>query len=240
MKKIQFKLKNSYLITPSVMHFVFSCEDNFEYIPGQFITIYIEKEDKVLKRSYSIASTPRNNKEIEIAASYVENGPGTEYLFNLKKDDVIDVSGPFGRLVLRDEKPGRYFLIGTSTGITPYRAMLSNIENLLETTDIEFYILQGIKNSEHALYPDEFVLMNKKYDNFNFSLHYSREEPKNNNNYENRGYVQDFLKNNILLNPDEDIIYLCGNPNMVNDIFEYAKSKNFIIKNIRREKYIST
>jgi NAD(P)H-flavin reductase len=43
------------------------------------------------------------------------------------------------------------------------------------------------------------------------------------------------------LNPDPqgDIVYLCGNPSMVDACHELLTQHEFELKNIRREKYIS-
>ena len=66
-------LKESSMITPKVKHFVFNCElsPHFNYQPGQFITIHFEHEGKALKRSYSIANEPKQDNQIEFAASYL-------------------------------------------------------------------------------------------------------------------------------------------------------------------------
>jgi NAD(P)H-flavin reductase len=40
--------------------------------------------------------------------------------------------------------------------------------------------------------------------------------------------------------PAGDIAYLCGNPNMVDTVFEGLKAAGFAIPTIRREKYVSS
>jgi NAD(P)H-flavin reductase len=44
----------------------------------------------------------------------------------------------------------------------------------------------------------------------------------------------------LSLNPDEDIVYLCGNPGMIDESFAYLKDKGFALQRIIREKYISS
>ena len=41
------------------------------------------------------------------------------------------------------------------------------------------------------------------------------------------------------LNPEEDVVYLCGNPSMIDESFELLKSHQFTTQHIIREKYIS-
>ena len=142
-------LDDSYMLTPKVKHFIFRCKKmpTFEYQAGQFITIHFEKECKTLRRSYSIANVPAQNNHIEIAAGFIEGGPGTELLFNLKPGDILQASGPYGRLILKESpNPKRFIFVATSTGITPYRAMISELITRIEKDkNLEIVILQGIQ-----------------------------------------------------------------------------------------------
>ena len=42
------------------------------------------------------------------------------------------------------------------------------------------------------------------------------------------------------LNPETDVVYICGNPNMIDQSFEMLTNAGFDIKSVRREKYISS
>ena len=52
------------------------------------------------------------------------------------------------------------------------------------------------------------------------------------------GYVQNVLAD-IAPEPEGDIAYLCGNPNMVDACVEALKGFGLPMKHIRREKYVS-
>lgn len=233
-------LEKSYLLNPSVKHFVFSCQDEKinQFIPGQFITMHFDIDGKVLKRSYSIANRT-NNQRIEFAAGFVPEGPATEKLFNLAPGDSIEVNGPFGRLVLKDESPKRYIFIATSTGVTPYRAMLNEFANrLTQNPGLEIHILLGVRTREELLYQEEFLDFASSHPSAHFHACYSREQAAELEQFEHKGYVQTLLTK---LNPDPqgDIVYLCGNPSMVDACHELLTQHEFELKNIRREKYIS-
>lgn len=234
-------LDNAFMLSPKVKHFVFTTEQSppFNYIPGQFITIHFEKNGKTLKRSYSIANVPSQNNRIEFAAGYVEDGPGTELLFNLKPGDQINISGPFGRLILKDELPKRYILVATSTGVTPYRAMIEELKRRLQNhPELKVVILQGVQRHEEVLYPEEFLNFARDYPQVTFRAHLSRETTDNLQDFEYPGYVQHAFPE-LSLNPEHDLVYLCGNPGMIDDSFNYLKEKGFNMQQIIREKYIS-
>ena len=234
-------LEDAFMVSPRVKHFVFKRPEDvlFDYLPGQFITIHFEHEGKILKRSYSIANVPTQNNRIEFAAGYVEGGPGTDLLFNLKPGDSININGPFGRLTLKDTQHKRYILIATSTGITPYRAMIAELTHRLETNpELHIVILQGVQKREDILYNDEFLAFSKQFPRVIFQAHLSREEHVALNRHERLGHVQTAFPE-LSLNPEEDLIYLCGNPSMIDDAFAYLQDQGFAMQQIIREKYIS-
>ncbi|HHT0592959.1 TPA: ferredoxin--NADP reductase [Legionella anisa] len=236
------KLKESFMISPKVKHFIFTCEvaPYFNYLPGQFITIHFEHQGKLLKRSYSIANAPQQDNQIELAAGYFENGPGTELLYNLKSGDTIQVSGPYGRLVIKDEIiPRRFILVATSTGVTPYRAMLQELGVLMEQhSELEIVILQGVQRREEILYANEFQAFSQKYPKVVFRPYLSRQPVHELNENEYSGYVQHAFPT-LNLNPQHDVVYLCGNPGMIDEAFNSLKEQGFAMQQIIREKYIS-
>jgi ferredoxin-NADP reductase len=234
-------LVESFMISPKVKHFIFNCQVSpyFNYVPGQFITIHFEHQGKTLKRSYSIANIPKHDNKIEIAAGFFENGPGTELLYNLKPGDIIQISGPYGRLTLKEEQYNRFILVATSTGITPYRSMLQDLEKRLEQhPELHVVILQGVQRHEEILYADEFRDFAKKYPQVLFMPYLSRQAEHELHENEYRGYVQHAFPS-LNLNPHQDIIYLCGNPGMIDEAFNSLKEQGFAMQQIIREKYIS-
>lgn len=234
-------LEQSYMLSSKVKHFVFTCDNapEFDYLPGQFITIHFDHEGKSLKRSYSIANAPKQSNRIELAAGFFEHGPGTELLYNLKPGDVVHINGPFGRLILKPESPKRYILVATSTGITPYRAMLPELEQRLnEHPELEVVILQGVQRSEEILYGDEFRALAQKHPRASFRPYLSRVPSSELQAGEHSGYVQHAFPE-LNLNSTEDVVYLCGNPSMIDEAFNYLKEQGFAMQQIIREKYIS-
>lgn len=229
------------MISPTVRHIELSKTDGvaLDYVPGQFITFHFELAGTTYNRSYSIASIPGKSPHIEIAVSPFPGGPGTEFLFGLKPGDILKTTGPFGRLTLRDETPKRYILVATGTGVTPYRSMLPALHSrLIQQDDLEVIILEGVQKAEDLLYGDDFLAFAAEHPRLKFRAFYSREQPKANSHYEQPGYVQSYFPN-LNLKPSEDIIYLCGNPNMIDAAFNTLVEQGFSTADIRREKYIS-
>lgn len=256
MEQKLFKMifRESREIAPGVRHFVFTREDEqrLHFTPGQFITLHLAKGDKTVRRSYSIASlgdfeppvapalTIAQADMIEFAASYVPDGTASDFLFNLQPGDAVSTSGPFGRLVLREDPIARYIFIATGTGVTPYRAMLPELAwRLSERPDLQAMVLLGVQKREQGLYVDDFVAFAKEHPQFKFAICYSREFPATPEAYERQGHVQAQFPV-LALNHETDMVYLCGNPNMIDDAFQLLQQAQFPSPSVRREKYISS
>ena len=241
-KTFPLTLKWAEMLTPNVRHLALETADGqpLEFIPGQFISIHFDWEGKPLRRSYSIASIPGQSTLVEFAVSYVENGAASQYLFALEPGDMIQASGPFGRLVLKEEQPERYILVATGTGVTPYRAMLPEIAKRSQENPQQTYtVLLGVQKRQDALYIEDFIKFAEQHPQFQFYVHYSREPASTNlQPYEKTGYVQTAFKE-LNINPEADLIYLCGNPNMIDDAVLLTKEAGFPIQKVRREKYVS-
>lgn len=234
-----YKLEWAKMATPMVKHLAFVRADG-EPIPfsaGQFITLNIMGPDKLVHRSYSIANAPAPDVPMELACAYVEGGIATNFLFNLKPGDTVEACGPFGLFVLKDEQPSRYILIGTGTGVTPYRSMLKELKHRMSTHNTRTELLLGVRNPSELLFGDEFAAFAEEHENFAFSACYSRHQDPALKPYEYTGHIQDQFER-LNLNPAQDIIYLCGNPNMIDDAFTLLTEKGFDRKQIRREKYV--
>lgn len=225
------------MITPSVLELSFRRADGEDlgYVAGQFLNIHFEADGKPTHRSYSIASAPREGGTLDIAVAPVEGGRATRYLFGLEVGDEVSASGPFGRFVLRDDPPCRYVLVGTGTGITPYRAMLPGLADRLANGEHTATMLMGVQFRKDKLYHDDFQAFAEAQENFTYQACLSREEECEGS--EVSGYVQHQF-DTLHLDPDKDVIYLCGNPDMIDNSVELLKERGFELKQLRREKYL--
>ena len=179
-------------------------------------------------------------RRLEIAVSFVEGGAATKLLGGLEHGGSVDASGPYGRFCLMDDDANRrYLLIATGTGITPYRAMLPKIERLIAERGTRVALLYGARNEQELLYGEEFEAFADKHPEFTFHACLSRVARASPHPNDRRGHVQDALPE-LKPDPEHDIAYLCGNPDMIDANFTLLKELGMPIKHIRREKYVSS
>jgi len=75
-------------------------QSEFNFIPGQYITIQKEFDGKAVRRAYSICSSPKS-KELRVAIKEVKKGVFSVYANNqLIVGDVLKVAAPEGQFVL--------------------------------------------------------------------------------------------------------------------------------------------
>ncbi|HEX6927979.1 MAG TPA: FAD-binding oxidoreductase, partial [Gammaproteobacteria bacterium] len=230
------------MVTPRVRELAFRRKDGapLEFEPGQFVSLMIDTPEKLLRRSYSIATVPGSGDEqLRIAVAHVEGGRATRLLFEMQQGDELPAIGPAGRFVLRDDGHCRYVLLATGTGVTPYRAFLPELRRRLQDPGVSVDLVLGVRKPDELLYGDEFRAMDEAFENFRFFSCYSRAMPETCGPLDRSGYVQELL-DELRLDPAHDVVYLCGNPGMIDAAAAYCETAGFPIGNVRREKYVSS
>lgn len=235
------------MLAPAVRHLSFERADGkpFAFVPGQFVQVHFTYADgKPTKRSYSVATVGDGGidpvERVEIAVSYVDGGAATALLSELAEGGTVDASGPYGRFCLMDaDTNARYLLVGTGTGVTPYRAMLPRIRELIRTRGCTFALIHGARNESELLYGEEFEAFARDVPGFTFHPCFSRTMRAIPRPNDRSGRVHVALHE---LQPDAagDIAYLCGNPDMVDEAFTQLKEAGLTVPHIRREKYVSS
>ncbi|RRN59381.1 ferredoxin--NADP reductase [Pseudoxanthomonas sp. SGNA-20] len=249
---VQFPLRlvERRMLAPTIGHYVLARDDGqpLDFVPGQFIQIHFDYADGTpARRSYSLATIHDHamgpGEAVEIAVSHVPGGAATALFEALEIGGRVNASGPYGRFCLMPgDRNARYLLIGTGTGVTPYRSMLPVLAGLIAERGIEVVLLAGARTPGELLYADDFRAFADAHPQFRYVPCLSRELPGTGSPHAHadvrHGYVQQQLPE-FVPDPARDIAYLCGNPVMVDATFEALKGMGFGAAQIRREKYVS-
>ncbi|MCW8890580.1 MAG: FAD-binding oxidoreductase [Sedimenticola sp.] len=235
-------LKRKRTLSPGTLELTYEREDGgiISYLPGQFFSLDFNLQGEEKSRSYSAAGRIddlKQNREFNFAITAVSNGAASDYFFNAQPGDLIKMSGPFGALTLPGSDPERYLLIATGTGVAPYRAMLPELERRMQLNhELQVALVMGVRTPEELIYGEEFIDLANVNPNFSFHACYSREMPELPSAHENAGRV-DVLYERLKPHPEKDWVYLCGNPDMVDDSVAWFTERAFTAKNLKREKY---
>lgn len=182
---------------------------------GQHITLGIPGNNQV--REYSIYSTEQD-PALEVLIKEVDTGIVSKQLSKLIPGELLDVDGPFGYFTLDEKKlRSEYLFIGTGTGIAPFHSLAGSNPGL------KYTLLHGVRYG-HEAYEKSF------YPSRNHILCTSRD-----GGGDFHGRVTDYLKQKEL-NYDT-IVYLCGNCDMIYDVYDLLTSRGFPSGNIKTEVY---
>lgn len=204
---------------------------HFSYIAGQFIQLFFDASGENYRRSYSIANSPESQKKtglLELAIGLVENGVASSYFQRAEQGTIFRISPPLGALTLPDTIPGQLILVGTGTGISPYRSMLPQLRALMKSgTSVK--LIMGFRHRQDIIYHQELGSIPHR-------ICLTREPRVNSQQNEYAGRVLEQF-DSLKIDPQHDIVFLCGNPHMIDDCVALLKAKGLTTRQIKREKY---
>ena len=224
---ITTKYPETYLI-----RFTFENEGVFDFEPGQFISVFAEKDGKRISRPYSIASWPENKAHLELCIKVVEGGFMSNYLHHVPVGTKLQTIGPLGRFVMQEPIPYDTVFIATGTGIAPFIAMMGHIWEQGLDDGREFHVVFGVRYVQDLIYRDLVEKWEREHRNFHFYPTISRPETAD---WKGRvGYVQKILENDIKDYASKQV-YICGLHDMVEDVRNLCQRLGFAY--IRFEKW---
>lgn len=223
-------LVDSREIAPETRHFEFELPevDDFDFVPGQFISLVHLVEDKSITRAYSLSGLPYRSR-FSICLNRQPGGRLSPHLFAMQPGDEIEAKGPYGAFVFRE--PRDTVMVATGTGVVPFRGMLA--KRLPEDPDHRYTLIFGVRFEASLLYREEFESLAGKHPNFQF--HPTLTRPAETWG-QRTGRVHSHLLDFIGERRDVDV-YICGLKEMVDEVRAKLKELGFERRQIIFEKY---
>lgn len=212
-------------ISQDTKHITITVPEEFDFYPGQFISLILNINNEELRRPYSIASKPGEGK-LELCIKILPDGKATPTLGKLKSGDKINAMGPMGTFYINDQSLAKPIIfISTGTGVAPFRSIITHL--LEHSFEKPINLITGYRFEANVLYEQAFKNLESKYPNFKYHRICSREG-------ERKGYVQILIDENFKEDAD---YYICGLKDMVNSVTEHLSKKGISKDNIFFEKY---
>src|SRR3989344_3385128 len=128
MEPIRFtsKLLENHLVNEDTKILKFSVPENFDFEAGQYVRVAFYKDGKRILRDYSIFSAPYEKGHILLYIKKVKEGYASNFLFNMKADEEIEMKGPLGNFVLMNHSKDLVF-ISSGTGYGPFRSIIKDL-----------------------------------------------------------------------------------------------------------------
>lgn len=204
----------------------------FYFIAGQFVTLKIPRPDGkgFTPRAYSIACLSRDDHTITLCIKKFPNGTASNYLYTVPRGTKIQTLGPTGDFVFKSETIQNVYFICTGTGIAPFISMLE--AHLKSYRHIHFHMLFGVSFVNDLIFRDILSVHIRNYKNFSYTLCVSRGK-KDPSVF--HGRITDKLATMDLKTNGH--YYICGNPDMVDDVSTLLKEQSIDDDQIFTEKY---
>jgi ferredoxin-NADP reductase len=136
----------------------------FTYLPGQFLSLTLRQDDKPVRRSYTIASSPTQRDYVEITVKRVEQGVVSGHLHNkVKEGDRLQVSAPFGSFTFTGKEADSIVLIGGGVGLTPLMTVIRYLTDHGWPKDI--FLLYSCRTSRDFIFREELEHLQRRYAN---------------------------------------------------------------------------
>ena len=187
----------------------------FNYKPGQYLTLKFMINGEEERRSYSLCSSPYIDDLHRVAVKKVENGKVSTYINDhLNEGDIVEVMPPQGNFTLdiNEENEKLYVAFAAGSGITPIMSMISSV--IKKELKSKFVLFYGNKSADLTIFKSE--LDNLKGERLNVEYIFSRESGFDDLH---SGRI-DKEKSNLLLKQNIDLLraegfYLCGPEEMI-------------------------
>ncbi len=192
-------------------------ENKFKFKQGQYLTLKTDINGKEIRRSYSLCSSPIENKW-QVAVKRIHEGVFSNFANDiLKEGDVIEVMPPLGNFYVEvdQSKPKNYIVFAAGSGITPILSIIkTHLASEKNSTFKLFYLNRNVKS---IIFKEEIEALRNKYfgrlEIFYFLTQEQRDIPILNGRFTEEKIKE--LTNKIINISDVDECFVCGPEEMI-------------------------
>jgi ferredoxin-NADP reductase len=212
--------------TPRVKTFRIAVPMWMAHLPGQHYEVRLTAPDGYrAQRSYSIASSPELEDEVELTVERLEDGEVSVYMDDaLEQGDEIEVRGPFATyFVWREERP--VLLVGGGSGVVPLMAMLRH--RRLTAPELPMRLLYSVRTPEEVIYASEL--------GDETTLTYTRAAPPGWSGH--TGRIDAELVSSAASGYSDGVAFVCGSNGFVETASELLLDAGFPPEQVRTERF---
>jgi ring-1,2-phenylacetyl-CoA epoxidase subunit PaaE len=212
--------------------------EKINYLPGQFLTFIFQVNDREVRRSYSLYSSPSLDEPLSIAVKLVENGEISRHLHH--KTAVGDVltalepNGIFTYIPFHDIRR-TVFLFAAGVGITPIFSILKTA--LLEELHTKIVLIYSNRSVNDTLFYEELNAWQLRYPE-RFKIIYFFSDAKIIMKARlNKFMIEQLVVEHMEYDPQQALFYTCGPIDYMVNCRIVLLSLQYSIDQIKRETY---
>ena len=217
-------------------------EEPTPFEPGQYMTIGVFVDGRIVQRPYSVASPPSvaGDTGYEFYLRLVQGGTFTPILWDLPVGHRMRMIGPKGKFLLEPDDDRTHLFISSGTGNAPFVSMMR--DTLAAGRPRRAIYLNGVSHARDLGYRDtvERWAGSGEYP-VTFIPTVSRPDDPMNAEWMGRtGRVESIVAPIVAelgLDPGDTIAYLCGNPDMIQSAEVTLLELGFPEEAVKKELY---
>ena len=210
-------VQDKQLLTRDIIHLHIGLVEprTIEFYAGQYLRLDSKPygEHPAVSRTFSLASAPAQNKQIELIIRRNPDGICTPWVFDhLRQGESVTFSAPFGRFRLSDNLGPALFIAGGSGMSALWGILHDMIARKLERK-IRFFF--GARTRNDLYFTDILSRLEKEHAWFSFIPCLSG-EPENSDWQGERGLVSEIVSRRVADAAGNEA-YICGPPGMIQE-----------------------
>ncbi|HXG39403.1 MAG TPA: FAD-binding oxidoreductase [Candidatus Limnocylindrales bacterium] len=216
--------------------------DPVPFVPGQYMTIGVMVDGRIVQRPYSVASSPTvaGDEGYEFYVRLVETGDFTPLLWRLPVGHRMRMIGPKGKFVLQPDDDRIHLFVSSGTGNAPFVSMMRWL--LEQGRPRRAIFLNGVSYVRDLGYRSLLERWERTGEYpVRFIPTISRPNDPSNAGWTGRtGRVETIVGpvcDELGLTPENTIAYLCGNPDMIANAEAILLERGFPEAKVRKELY---
>ena len=136
------------------------------FYAGQYLNILLPGEEGE-RRSFSFATAPHMNREIELQIRLIPGGKFTTHVFTaMKVGDTVRFEGPLGSFFLREDSTKPIIFVAGATGFAPVKSMVEHAFHIKMKRRIILY--WGVRSWQDLYLPELPQQWAAEHPNFTF------------------------------------------------------------------------
>jgi ring-1,2-phenylacetyl-CoA epoxidase subunit PaaE len=227
----------------STLHFWHPLNEVVAYRPGQFLTILLPADDKKIRRSYSMSSSPYTDVSLAITIKRVPGGYASNLLLDtIKVGDTLEVMEPMGAFFPKqsDDQTRQVVFVGAGSGITPLFSIAKSI--LMVEPESEVFLIYGSRNEESIIFKHKIEALQAKYGE-RFQVVHTLSQPSEAWEGEkgrlNKSHLLKIVEKLPTLNKAEAEFFLCGPDDMMEEAHRALSILAIPENKIRKESFLT-
>jgi ferredoxin--NADP+ reductase len=218
-------------------------EEKIVFAAGQYVTVGLPGEQRLIERPYSVASPPAD-AELEFFLELVPGGRLSPHLYDVPVGGEVFVRRAAKGRFLFDDKSGRpnHLMVATVTGVAPFLSMLRQFAARHEAgqpVPYRILLLHAASVSRELGYCEELSTLARRYEWLQYIPTVSRVwlEPAWSGEL---GRVEDLLRkyaDTRGFTAADSTAYASGNPNMIENVKGVLYRAGFPRESVKQEVY---